>query len=316
MRPRPSLPTTKVLPVRKILAPLLAAALLLTACGGSEEEAKPLDSLEVSATEEGKAPKVEFDTPLKVPEQIIKKLSAGDGAEIEPGQTLSLRMSSFNAKDGSTIVETYTSAAGDDLALDDQMKNGNPKLYNALEEAKVGSQFAFAVPGVKGTEGAQSQPAQLLVFTVESAEDVEPPLEKAEGEAVEPAEGLPTVKVNAEGVPEITIDDSAEKPEELVAQTLIKGDGAVVTESDTVTAHYVGVQWSNGKKFDSSWDRGQPSDFPLTGVIKGWTQGLTGKTVGSRVLLVIPPELGYGENPASGQPGGTLVFVVDILGVS
>lgn len=302
--------------MRKILAPLLAAALLLTACGGTEEKAKPLDSLEVSATEDGKAPKVEFDTPLKFSKQIVKKLSDGDGAEIDAGQTLSLRMSVFNAKDGSVQMETYTAAAGSDLALDDQMKNGNPELYKALEESKVGSQFAFAVPGVKGAEGAQSRPAQLLVFTVEGTDEVVPPLDKVEGKAVEPAEGLPTVKVNDEGVPEITIDDTAEKPKELVAQTLIKGDGAVVTESDTVTAHYVGVQWSNGKKFDSSWDRGAPSDFPLTGVIKGWTQGLTGQTVGSRVLLVIPPELGYGENPASGQPGGTLVFVVDILGVS
>ncbi len=302
--------------MRKILAPLLAAGLLLTACGGTEEEPQPLDSLEVTATEEGKAPKVEFDTPLEISEQVVKKLSDGDGPEIDPNQTLSLRMSAFNPMDGSTLTETYTAASGRDLPLDEQMKNGNPELYNALEESKVGSQFAFAVPGVEAPEGTQGQDPQLLIFTVESAAEIVPPLDKVQGKAVEPVEGLPTVKVNDDGAPQITIGDSAEKPAKLVSQYLVEGEGDVVKETDTVTAHYVGVQWSNGEKFDSSWDRGQTSDFPLTGVIEGWTQGLTGKTVGSRVLLVIPPELGYGSEPTQGQPGGTLVFVVDILGVS
>lgn len=306
--------------MRKILAPLLAAVLLLTACGGTEEEAKPLDSLKVTATEKGQAPEVEFETPLKISEQVVKKLNEGDGATIEPNQTLSLRMSAFNPKDGSATMETYSAADGNDLALNDQMKNGNPELYSALKDSKVGSRFAFAIPGVEGTGGTQGRAPQLLILTVESAEEsaeeVVPPLETVQGEKVAPVQGLPQVKVNDAGVPQITIGESAKKPGKLVSQYLIKGEGDVVAETDTVTAHYVGVQWSNGKKFDSSWDRGQTSDFPLTGVIEGWTEGLSGKTVGSRVLLVIPPELGYGKDPQPGQPSGTLVFVVDILDVS
>ncbi|HET7414258.1 MAG TPA: FKBP-type peptidyl-prolyl cis-trans isomerase [Arthrobacter sp.] len=299
--------------MRKIVAPLLAATLLLSACGGAEE---PLPSLTVTSEGEGKAPKVEFDAPLKLKKPVVKQLEEGDGAEIDPGQTLSLRMSAFNAKDGSRTMETYTQDSGDDLALDDQMKSGNPQLYKVLKDARVGSQFAYAVPPVDGGQSGPSRAGQVLVFTIESAEKTPVPLEKAKGEPVEPVEKLPTVKVNSDGVPEITIDKSDPKPDELVAQTLIKGSGEVVKKSDTITAHYVGVQWSNGKKFDSSWDRGTPSDFPLTGVIEGWTKGLSGQTVGSRVLLVIPPELAYGKDPASGQPGGTLVFVVDILGIS
>ncbi|MNI43494.1 FKBP-type peptidyl-prolyl cis-trans isomerase FkpA precursor [compost metagenome] len=76
----------------------------------------------------------------------------------------------------------------------------------------------------------------------------------------------------------------------------------------------MGVNLSDGKKFDSSFDRGEPTSFPLSGVIKGWTQGLEGKTVGSRVLLVIPQDLAYGE-AGQGEAKGHLVFVVDILGV-
>lgn len=289
---------------------MLAATLLLSGCGGADG---PLKSVDVTSNGANKAPKVEFETPLKLENSAVRKLSEGDGAEIDPGQTLSIRMSAFNAKDGSSTAETYTADSGDDLAVNDQMKKANSPLYKALKDARVGSQFAYAVPPVKGGQGSPDRPGQLLVFTVEGK--TKPPLEKAKGKSVKPVEGLPTVKVNDSGAPEITIDKSDEKPGELVAQNLIKGSGKVVKKSDTITAHYVGVQWSNGEKFDSSWDRGKPSEFPLDGVVKGWTQGLSGQTVGSRVLLVIPPELGYGKNPGSGQPGGTLVFVVDILGI-
>ena len=78
---------------------------------------------------------------------------------------------------------------------------------------------------------------------------------------------------------------------------------------------YKGVLWDGGKEFDSTYRRGQLTQFPLQQVVKGWAQGLTGKKVGSRVLLVIPPDLGYGDKAAgSGIPANsTLVFSVDIL---
>jgi FKBP-type peptidyl-prolyl cis-trans isomerase len=78
--------------------------------------------------------------------------------------------------------------------------------------------------------------------------------------------------------------------------------------------NYVGVALASGKKFDSSFDRKEPASFALNQVIKGWTQGLAGKTVGSRVLLVIPKDLAYGDS-GQGDAKGDLVFVVDILGV-
>ncbi|OKL45968.1 hypothetical protein BSR29_08275 [Boudabousia liubingyangii] len=105
-----------------------------------------------------------------------------------------------------------------------------------------------------------------------------------------------------------------EPPKELVVKVLKKGDGPVVSAKDTVSVNYQGVLW-NGQAFDGSFGSGQPISFPLTGVIPGWTQGLSNQTVGSRVLLVIPPELGYGEQGSGDRipPNSTLVFVVDIL---
>ena len=97
-----------------------------------------------------------------------------------------------------------------------------------------------------------------------------------------------------------------------------QGDGPAVEEGDTVTVHYTGWLW-DGTQFDSSWDKGSPATFTLADgqLIDGWVQGLAGQTVGSQVLLVIPPELGYGADGNDTIPGGsTLVFVVDILAAS
>ena len=65
---------------------------------------------------------------------------------------------------------------------------------------------------------------------------------------------------------------------------------------DTVLVHYTGVKWSDGTVFDSSWERGAPASFATTGVVEGFKQALEGQTVGSQVLVVIPPEFGYGAD--------------------
>ena len=83
--------------------------------------------------------------------------------------------------------------------------------------------------------------------------------------------------------------------------------------------HYVGVSWSSGAQFDASWDRGQTFQFTLGAgmVIRGWDEGVAGMKVGGRRKLVIPPELGYGEQGAGGVigPNETLVFVVDLVAI-
>ena len=102
----------------------------------------------------------------------------------------------------------------------------------------------------------------------------------------------------------------------LVSNYILEGDGDEVAAENTVLVQYKGVQWDTGKEFDSSYAAKQLVSFPLAQVVKGWSQGLTGKKVGSRVLIVIPPELGYGDQPPQGSgiaKNATLVFSVDIL---
>ena len=107
-------------------------------------------------------------------------------------------------------------------------------------------------------------------------------------------------------------------PDELVTDDVVVGEGAAAKPGDQVTVHYVGVSFSSGAQFDSSWDRGAPFDFPLGAgrVIQGWDYGVTGMREGGRRTLVIPPGLGYGSRGMGPiAPNETLVFVVDLVKV-
>jgi len=119
--------------------------------------------------------------------------------------------------------------------------------------------------------------------------------------------------------PGVAAGDGA-PPTDLVIEDITVGEGPEARPGHTVTVHYVGVSHASGKEFDASWNRGDPFEFPLGGgrVIAGWDQGVAGMKVGGRRRLVIPPHLAYGDRGAGGliKPGETLIFVVDLLGVS
>lgn len=105
-------------------------------------------------------------------------------------------------------------------------------------------------------------------------------------------------------------------PTVLTIQEVVEGDGIAAPKGATVKVHYLGVDYETGEEFDSSWGRGQPIEFPLSRLIKGWQEGIPGMKVGGRRTLICPPELAYG--PAGGGhhlSGRTLVFVIDLLGV-
>ena len=109
-------------------------------------------------------------------------------------------------------------------------------------------------------------------------------------------------------------------PDELQVTDIVVGEGDEAAAGDTVSMQYVGVLYEDGTEFDASWDRGEPFEFQLGGgmVIAGWDEGIVGMREGGRRQLVIPPDLGYGDQGAGGAiPGGaTLVFVVDLVEVA
>lgn len=110
-----------------------------------------------------------------------------------------------------------------------------------------------------------------------------------------------------------------EPPAGLITEDLTVGQGAEAGPTARVDAHYLGVGWTSGRQFDASWDRGASITFPLSGVIRGWSEGIPGMRVGGRRLLIIPGELAYGRRPPPGAgiaPDETLVFVVDLVDVT
>ena len=119
--------------------------------------------------------------------------------------------------------------------------------------------------------------------------------------------------------PDVTVP-GGEPPAQLEMDDLEVGTGPQATAGSHVDVHYVGVSWSTGRQFDASWDRRNTFSFRLGSgqVIAGWDQGVAGMRVGGRRRLTIPPDLAYGTQGAGGviAPGETLVFVVDLLGVS
>lgn len=103
----------------------------------------------------------------------------------------------------------------------------------------------------------------------------------------------------------------------LQTKDLVVGKGKAAKLSDTVTVHYVGTLFADGTVFDSSWEGGQPVEFPLNRVVPGFAQGIEGMKIGGRRQIIIPAELGYRDANVPGiPPNSTLVFIVDLKQIS
>jgi FKBP-type peptidyl-prolyl cis-trans isomerase len=197
-----------------------------------------------------------------------------------------------------------------------------PGLEKALIGQKAGSRVLAVIPpkdafGAQGNSQIGVGAKDTLVFVIDLIREFDNSSGVTGTQTSTGGSGLPTVTAAAGKAPAVQVPSTA-PPKTLQVKTLIKGTGPKVAKGQYLVVQYTGVNWRTKKAFDSSWTRGQP--FPTAigvgQVIKGWDSGLVGQTVGSRVLLVIPPSLGYGK-AGSAQVGikgtDTLVFVVDIL---
>ncbi|MGW0929938.1 FKBP-type peptidyl-prolyl cis-trans isomerase [Streptomyces sp. NPDC002644] len=190
-----------------------------------------------------------------------------------------------------------------------------------LAGKKAGSRVMMAIPptwgyGEQGNAQAGIKGDDTLVFVID-IENTFNARSSADGSKVAQSDAaLPKVGTNTDGkAPSVEIPKGA-APKKLVSEYVLEGDGPEVAEDATVLVQYKGVLWADGKEFDSTYGRGALTSFSLQQVVPGWAQGLAGKKVGSRVLIVIPPDLGYGDTPPEGSPikkDSTLVFTVDLL---
>ncbi|MEW1980064.1 FKBP-type peptidyl-prolyl cis-trans isomerase [Citricoccus sp. NPDC079358] len=286
----------------------LVGALLLAGCAAPEPrgagDIEALEPVSMEVNEEG-VPEVTVDGEIQAEEVSSRVLTDGDGEDVNDGDIALVQTAIVDPASGEVTAENFTQGS-EAVFLNDALKEGNDVLYNMLDQNKVGAQISFFMPGAQMGQGA---PDQLMVFQIS---DVRPA--RAEGESVDVTDdSLPAVTLNEDsGEPTIAAPEG-DAPTELVVQPLIEGDGEEVGEGDYVTIHYKGVKWSDGEEFDSSWSTGAPAGFQLDQLIAGWNEGLQGQKVGSQVLLVVPPELGYGDSEGNELQDETLVFVVDIL---
>jgi peptidylprolyl isomerase len=153
-----------------------------------------------------------------------------------------------------------------------------------------------------------------LLLAACAAETAEPEPEPSPGQT---PPGATAQAPDMAAILELVHPDRGEPSTDLLVTDLVVGEGDEASVGDRVVVHYAGVRWSDGGRFDASWDRGQTFSFTLGAgqVIAGWDQGVQGMRVGGRRVLTIPPALAYGDRGAGGVigPGETLVFVVDLL---
>lgn len=264
----------------------------------------------------GKKPTVLFSKPFTAKQSANRVITPGTGTAVPAGASVAF---DYLVIDGRTGKEVETSFGSSPVTLSLTSTAAPASLVKGLVGATIGSRVLVAIAPKDGltktaTKGVKKGDTLLFVLDVKS---VRSPLARATGEAVTPAAGLPTVTLDAKGEPTVTVPKTP-APKDLVAQVLIKGAGPEVTSGQTISVHYIGLIYGSGKTFDSSWARGAPAAFAIGkgAVIPGWDKALVGQTVGSQVLLIIPPADGYGTggNTQAGIAGtDTLVFVVDIL---
>lgn len=305
--------------IRQFVCAATALALCagLSACSSSSDAPKSASDTMNGISAKGKPgskPEISFDTPLKVENQSHQVIQKGDGDVIQDGDRVCTRSVAIDSKTGKEINSTWDEEKPECSIVID--KTSIPAYYDVFRGQKINTTIAIGIDdqqegGQSGSSKDSQGSSYIMALTfVSKTKD----LKRAEGEKVKdvPAD-LPKISLSNTGKPSLDLNNY--KPTNtLVSQTLIKGKGAKVGEHQTISANYTGWLASDGKQFDSSWDRGQASDFSLDQVVKGWQQGLAGQTVGSQVLVIVPPDLGYGDQEKSGIPANsTLIFVVDIL---
>ena len=268
----------------------------------------------------GKAPTVTIPNVKGTGALYTKTLIAGTGPKLTTTQSLlgDFVLYDWSGKTHKLLGSTYTEGVP-------TLFTGSllPGLETALEGQKVGSRVLAVIPpadafGSTGNSTIGVGDNDTVVFVVDMLKSFSNTVGVTGAQTSDGGGALPTVKAGAAGKgPTITIPSTA-APKTLQVKTLIKGTGPVVKKGQYIVVQYTGVNWRTKKVFDSSWSRSEPfaTEIGAGQVIPGWDTGLVGQTVGSRVLLVIPPKEGYGTagSSSAGIKGtDTLVFVIDII---
>jgi peptidylprolyl isomerase len=310
---------------------IVAVAATLTGCtpanptvGGCTPAKSGSVSDSVSVSDNyGKTPTVKIKSPvakLKTTQRTLIK--AGTGKVANKSTRVTADFAVYNGTTGKQLSSTGFDGKTVPFTVDqDHVLLG---LVKTLECTRAGSRVVGVIPpsqafGSAGSTGVAATDELVFIADIVSVKPAAPvALKAATGTVVAPQPGFPTVVFSSAGLPTMTVP-STPQPTAFQEEVLIKGKGAKVGTDSNVIVKYQLVLWRTGKVVagNDSWASGQTAPFNTGEVVPGFKKALEGQTIGSRVLVVIPPALGYGTsgNSHAGILGtDDLVFLVDILG--
>lgn len=317
--------------MKKVTAIALACAFLISLSGCSNAETTAtdvaatcekfetgavLDGIDVTG-DLGSAPIAKLrDGALSTQTIQTKVLREGSGATFTGSSLVKLEYLGLNATTGEVFQASQFN--GSDAATQFLQPGTKFDICHALSGVKEGSRVVTIFPAMAAHAGqgiadlnVGAKDDIIYVFDL-----VKVYLPYATGEAQQIDVSFPKLTIDANHVPSIE-KPSGEAPKEFKLAVTRKGSGAAVKQGQNVALQYSGFLWSDGSQFDSSWANGQPVQFELSQgkLIDGFIKALDGQTIGSQVIAIIPPEMGYGDQDQGSIPANsTLIFVVDILG--
>jgi peptidylprolyl isomerase len=303
--------------VRRPAIVILSAVLLAALAGCGDEDAsvtgvKGFDAVSISGGF-GSAPEVEWKDRMDADKVDTKVLVEGDGQEVKDDDKVDVNVWIGNGFNEEQAYSTYDEGgAPETFTVNDDL---SPFFKDALLGQTIGSRVAISAPssevfggGGNPEMGIGNEDGVLVILDLMGMYQPPKPKDVA-------ASRLPGI-VEKKGKPTALDFESVPKPKEngdLLRAVLKEGKGKTLTTDMTVKVNYLGMVYKGKKPFDENYSK-EPIEFELTGVVEGWTYGLEGQKVGSRVLLQIPPGMGYGAEEQPNIPANsTLYFVVDIV---
>ncbi len=306
--------------VRRAIIAMSVLALTATACGSGDtgEEKSLRDRVQVSGAF-GEAPQIKIDAPLELTESSSWIEEEGDGDTVGEDATAILELSLANGRTGKAAISTIDQGQPLEVKLGDGVF---PSLNTALVGKPADSRIVVAsvaddAYGDSGSpqSGIKGGDPVVMVADILST-DPTSALDGPTGATLTAPAKAPRVK-EKDGVPVRLAFAKARKPKKLTVIPLRKGTGPAIESPDRISADYLGQVWGAKKPFGSTFSK-QPAEFSigLGGVVPAWDKALDGQKEGARVMIISPPDLGYGSSAQPNIPANsTLVFVVDVLGV-
>ena len=308
-----------------LLVPVLVLA--LAGCGSSSSSSSaatstdPLDAVSITGAV-GTKPQVEWKTKFTANDVQTTTLTKGDGDTIAEGDQVQAQIWIGNGFSQKEAYSTYDQGGAQTLTLNGQL---SPVFADAIKGAAVGSRIVVTAPadelvGEGGNADLGISNKDPLLVVIDLLGKPKPPLDGPQGKPQPSPAWAPKLVTKGDKVTGLDFAKTPKPDGKLRSAVLIQGTGATVKKGQSITVNYLGQVYQAKQPFDESYTK-EPATFGIgTGqVIPGWDKTLVGQKVGSRVILAIPPQEGYGKQgqPQAGIKGtDTLYFVVDIVGAA